>query len=187
MKKVLLLPGWMEHLEIFNNRDDIFDIQTNKLSSSYAETDYIIGFSLGVLAILQNIDIIKSNIILINPPLPKRNILTWFLKWLKFILSEGLSSKRQKFITSPIKFFLEIINCIKLLNMDTSKIFNRLPKDKITVICGKNDNYFCDDVAVEFLRSNNINLIEIDGGHNWCEEIENQLISIMDNKYNICK
>jgi len=182
MKKVLLLPGWMEQLELFDDQSNIFDIQTNKLSSNYIENDYIIGFSLGTLTILQNIDIIKSNIILINPPLPKRNILTWFFNWVQFFLKEGLFSKRQKFIKNPVKFFIEVIKCVKLLSMDTSKIFNHLPKDKITVIRGKDDDYFCDDKAVNFLRSNNIKLIEIESGHNWSKKIEEEVIKQTNDK-----
>jgi hypothetical protein len=42
----------------------------------------------------------------------------------------------------------------------------------LTVIRGINDNFICDHEAAAFLYSKNIKVIEANGGHNWCEEIE---------------
>ncbi|MCX6765437.1 MAG: hypothetical protein NT136_00480 [Candidatus Moranbacteria bacterium] len=179
LKKILLLSGWMTDLKLYRKYDDL-TIQVSKLSSESEKIDYIIGLSLGALIALREWN--KSGkLILINPPLPKRNIFVWLGKWIKFILSEGLFLERQKFTKNPFRFITEIIKCVKLLSVDFSKVLDNIPEDKLVVIKGKNDNYFCDQKAVEFMRSKNITVIEVENaGHNWCEEIEktvNKLIN----------
>lgn len=170
MKKVLLLPGWMTSLKLYNNNKD-FHVCLGKLDEESFSADYVVGLSLGALVILRDIKKIKGKVILINPPLPKKNIFIWFTQWIKFITREGLFLKRQKFTINPFKYILELFNCIKLLNIDFSDTFNSISSDIITVIRGKNDIFFCDKTSVSFLHSKGIRVIEVGGGHNWSEEI----------------
>lgn len=175
-RKVLLLPGWMTALKLYKDNDD-FDIKIGNLDEDSAQANYVIGLSLGALVVLQNVDRINGKIILINPALPKRNLLTWFIHWVKFITTDGLFFERQKFTKNPIKFIATVFNCIKLLNADFSKQLDAI-KDRLTIICGKNDKYFCDNKAVEFINLKGIKLIEVEGGHNWSEEVEKALLVI---------
>ena len=177
MKKILLLPGWMESLQLYEDHKD-FHVCIGKLDDACSSTDCVVGLSLGALIALKNIKYIKGKIILINPPIPRRTIFTWFVRWLNYVLHEGLFLERQSFTKNPIRYSRELIHCIQLLRTDFSDVFdNPQLKETLVVIRGKSDNYFCDEKAVNFLRSKNITIIEVDGGHNWNQEVEKALIS----------
>lgn len=176
MSKILLLPGWMTALKLYKDNSD-FDVEIGNLDENAIHADYVTGLSLGALVVLNNIDRIKGKVILINPALPKRNILTWFIHWVKFITTDGLFFERQKFTKNPLKFITTLFNCIKLLNTDFSKQLDAI-KDRLIIIRGKNDKYFCDEKAAEFINSKGIKLIEVEGGHNWSEEVEKALLAI---------
>jgi hypothetical protein len=176
MKKVLVLPGWMTSLELYES-DDGFDVCIGELDGISFAADYVVGVSLGALIVLRETPRIHGKIILINPPLPKRNILAWFFRWISYVSHEGLFLQRQRFTRNPLLFCREFSRCISLLEIDFSETFDSAPAGKITVIRGKNDRFFCDDQADHFLRSKHIEVAEIEGGHNWCSEIETLLRS----------
>lgn len=178
MKKVLVLPGWMTGYKLYKDSGHAFHVCIGKLDQQSNSADYIVGVSLGALVVLRDIDKSKSKIILINPPFPRRNFFVWFLQYLKYIANEGLFLERQHFTMNPIKFILELINCIKLLNTDFSKVLDTY-REKITAIRGRSDRFFCDEQAVKFLRSKNIKIVEYDGGHNLSEELEKTMDSLM--------
>lgn len=144
------------------------------------EADFVVGLSLGALIVLQDLNPNWKKIILVSPPIPRRSIFVWFFNWTKYITTEGLSLKNQVFNKNPLKFIVELFRCIKLLSIDFSKILDNIPTDKIIVVRGKKDNFFCDDEAVEFLRSKNIQVIEIEGvGHNWDEKFNIEIDKII--------
>lgn len=174
MKNVLLLPGWMESLKLYEN-DGFFEIRLGKLNEEDFSADYVVGLSLGALVVLQNTERIKGKIILINPLVPKRNIIAWFLKWVSYLVKEGLFFERQRFTKNPIRLLSETIKCVRLLGADFSKVLDNFPKERLIIIRGKNDRFFCDQRAVKFLLSKNIMPIEVDGGHNWGKEIEQKV------------
>lgn len=168
----------MTSLKLYQNDSDFY-LRTGKLNEKSLSANYVIGLSLGALVALRCIENIKGNIILINPLVPKRNIVVWFVRWVKFIIYEGLFLERQKFTINPMRYISELVNCVELLNIDFSKTLSNVSKDKVTVIRGKNDKFFCDDLAVNFLRSKNIKIVEVNGGHNWSEEIEKTLNNLL--------
>ena len=177
-KKILVLPGWMNYLRMINVEEysEIWHGKTNKNK----EVDYVVGFSLGALVTLRDLNPNWKKIILVAPPLPKRNIFAWFINWIKYISAEGLSLKNQVFTKNPFKFIVELCRCIKLFGIDFSKILDNISRDRIVVMRGKNDNFFCDDKTVEFLRSKNIGVIEIAGvGHNWDEKFNIKIDKII--------
>lgn len=177
MKKVLVLPGWMTSLKLYKNNINDFDMSFGKLSQETQQADYVIGVSVGSLVVLKEINHLKGKIILINPPLPKRNIFIWFLQWVKYIIG-GLFVQRQKFTLNPIRWLVEIIRCTKLLGTDFSYELTAFSKDRLIIIRSKSDNYFCDQSAVNFLRSKNIKVVEIEGGHNWNQNTEEEMIKL---------
>ena len=179
MKRILVLPGWMTTIKLYKNSSHGFDICIGKLNKESDPNDYIVGVSLGALVVLRDINKIEGKIILVNPPLPKRNLFVWFMLWLKYVMTEGLFLERQKFTINPIKFGLELIRCIGLLNIDFSKVLGTLPRDKIVIIRGKKDRFFCDDKAVKFILSKNIKFVEFNGGHNLSEEMEKTISNLM--------
>ena len=161
----------MTDLKLYNPRGGLnVCIGTSDTKSTAAP--YVVGLSLGALVALKEAERITGKIILINPPLPKRSLLVWLVQWVKFIKSEGLFFRRQKFTRNPLRFVIEIVNCVKLLNIDFSKVIENIPFGNLIVVRGRGDRFFCDDKAVDYIRSKNIKLIEVDGGHNWCENME---------------
>lgn len=177
MKKVLLLPGWIRSLRLYED-DGSLNFRIGKLGEDDLRADYVIGMSLGALVVLQNANRIKGKIILINPLLPRRSLVSWFFICVRHITREGLLFERQKFTRNPIKFFSTLLNCRELLGTDFSETLDGIPKEKILVIRGKDDRFYCDEKAVEFIKSKGINLIEVDGGHNWSESTEKALRSV---------
>ncbi len=123
MRMVLLLPGWLESLKMYGG-DANLEICIDALDERSASADYIIGVSLGALVAPKNINRISGKIILVNPPLPKRSIFTWFVNWLRFLITEGLLPERQRFTRNPIIFIATLVDCIKLLTTDFSKSFD---------------------------------------------------------------
>jgi hypothetical protein len=137
--------------------------------------DCVIGLSLGALEVLQDIGKIKGRIILVNPPVPRRSLAAWFVRWLRFVVSEGLFLERQKFTKNPLRYAVALAQNIRLLQRDPFEMLSAAINAQMTVIRGKNDKFFCDKEAVAFFRSHNIKVIEVDGGHNWCEALEDAL------------
>ena len=102
----------------------------------------------------------------------------WFARWVAYVLHEGLFLERQHFTRNPIRYCIEAMRCMRLLSIDFSGALAGFPRERIAVIRGKNDTYFCDENAAAFLHAEGIQLIEVAGGHNWGEGIENALKSI---------
>lgn len=177
MSSILVLPGWMRYIKFYHPEPG-FIPAIGKLDKDQESADCVAGLSLGALIVLRDAKRIKGKIILINPPIPHRNLLVWFIQWLKFIFSEGLFFERQKFIRNPLRFAWEVLRAIPLMATDFDDFLASLPKDKILIIRGKNDRFFCDAKAMQFIRSRNIPFKEIDGGHNWSETMENALMKI---------
>lgn len=179
MKPIILLPRWMKSLKMFETDGYDFDIQIGKLSEKVEAGDCVVGLSLGALIALKNIKNIPGKLVLINPPVPKRNLSAWVVNWLKFIKTEGLFRERQRFTRNPFKFTLALVECVRLLHTDFSPVFDSVSKERLLVIKGSDDKYFCDYKAIEFLNSKKIRVVEVQGGHNWCEGIEKVLRGVV--------
>lgn len=178
MKIVLLIPGWMKTLRFYEDRNDI-RVCVGKLDEEAISADYVLGFSLGALIVLQNAKQIKGKMLLINPLFPKRSIGAWFVKWAQYIFHEGLFLEMQKFTRNPFRFIKEISHCVGLLRTDFSEILKSLPKGHLVVLRGRDDAFFCDEKAKKFLEENNITFVETDGGHNWSGGIEKTIRTII--------
>jgi hypothetical protein len=171
MKKVLVLPGWMTSLELYGDSTD-FDVCFGELDEGSFLADYVVGVSLGALIVLREMPRLQGKIILINPPLPERNLLVWFFRWAGYLSHEGLFLQRQRFTKNPFLFCRELVRCMKLLAIDFSKTFDSATAGKVVVIRGKDDRFFCDGQAADFLRLKRIEIVEAEGGHNWSEGVE---------------
>jgi hypothetical protein len=173
--KEIFLPGLnLIKVDFYRNRDITF-LTSRKPTPTDLSADYVMGLSIGCLIILKNLDKITGKIILINPPLPKRNLFFWFGRWVRYLITEGLFLKRQHFTKNPFKIIGEFANAIKLLSINFEPLLESLPKDRITIIRGKDDKLCCDNQAAESLRSKGITVIDAEGGHNWSEGIEKAL------------
>ncbi len=175
MKKIIFIPGWMNTLETYRKYEGV-EIWKNIKNNEMPDFDFLIAHSMGTLFALKNYKPRKNQkIILVNPLIPKRNIINWFFRWIKFHQKEGLSEK-QKIVLNPILVIVGIYRCVKLLALDFSKIFSLIPKNNLVILRGKNDYFFCDNLAVEFARLKNIQMIEIENvGHNWNETYDQEI------------
>ncbi len=178
MKKILLLPGWMTWIKLYKQYDNFY-VRFGKLNNEDFNANYVIGVSLGAMIALRDSKKIEGKIILINPPVPKKNFFIWFLRWTQYLRKEGLFWERQRFTTNPIKYTAELFRCIKLLSFDFSNTLDNISKEKIVVIRGKYDTFFCDDEAVKYLRAKNIKVVEYEGGHNLSEKMEDTMDSLI--------
>jgi hypothetical protein len=177
MKRVLVTPGWITEIRLFKEHAD-FDICYGKLDAEPSLADYVIGVSLGALVVLRDIEKVTGKVVLVNPPLPRRSLLVWLLRCIRHISSEGLFPERQTFILNPIRFFLELMKAISLLRMDFSKALDTIPRDRIIIVRGNRDIFYCDDKAVAFFRSKGISVVEYEGGHNISEKLEDTIDSL---------
>ena len=179
--KKAYIPGWFDTV---NNRVDYYglDIWKEKIDpESKIDAEYVIGHSLGANFALLNWDINKNaKLILTNPAIGKKSITQWFLRWIKFIFSEGpdMNKKRAR---SFLNFFYNCKLCYKLLKIDLEKIIKKIPKENIVVIRGKNDNFFCNSEVCNFLREEGIKIIEIDEvGHHWDNKMSEEINKLIE-------
>ena len=175
MKNVLILPWWMTSLKFYKKHDGL-EVCIGELDPESFAADRVIGLSLGAFSVLRDAARISGEIVLINPPVPRRDLGAWCMRWLRFITSEGLFLERQKFTKNPFRYAVALARNIRLLQQDFFEMLPMVTKARITVIRGKNDKFFCDEEAVAFFRLHDIKVIEVDGGHNWCEAIEDALL-----------
>ena len=145
------------------------------------EADYVIGHSAGANFALENRKRNKSGrIILVNPMFPQRNIFNWYFRLKKMHEEEGYNPRRER-AKGFKNIFLGACNLINLLLRNPKKIFLEIPKEDVIVIRGKNDLYFCDNAAVDFVKNFDIKVIEVEGaGHNWCDKIQEEIDRLLE-------
>jgi hypothetical protein len=59
----------------------------------------------------------------------------------------------------------------------------KIPPENITIIRGKNDNYFCDKENIEILKFNQIKFIQFEAGHDWNETIAKAAKGLINSQY----
>lgn len=174
IKKTLVLPPWMDTIKFYTTDIHNFHISSGIVEKSSHDDDYVIGVSLGALAILASALHIKGKIILINPLVPSRSLGVWFMQWVKYI-GGGLFVERQKFTSNPLKWVTSLWRAYRFLTSDFSSVLQMFPKDRLIVIRNKEDDFFCNTEAVAYLRSFGIQVVEIEGGHNWNKNTEDEM------------
>ena len=69
--------------------------------------------------------------------------------------------------------FVAIRNAITFLKIDALEIIKEIPKDKLIIIKGEKDKYFCDSESVKVLMNSKIPFFELKGvGHYWVPEVD---------------
>jgi len=172
-KEILFIPGWMDKGE-FHGYPNSLNIWTEKINLDFKfKENIIIGHSVGASLALLNWEKNKnSKLILFGPLIPRRNLLTWFHKWIRFILYEGtpMPIRRIKLLRHLI---LGTVVLVKMLKVDSLKIIRKIPKDKLIIVKGTDDKYFCDEKIANQLKKEGFDIIEVKRmGHNWGEKIE---------------
>ena len=94
-----------------------------------------------------------------------------------------ISSKpRNKQVISGIKEKCFGIKwCWRLLRKDFDKILNEIPKDRIKIICGEKDFFYCDEKFRKYVQSKGIEILEIKNvGHDWNKKFDKEIEKIIN-------
>lgn len=182
-KRLIFVPGWMDKAELhgYGNGLDIWMQEADSAEKINAE--FILGHSLGAafaLLVWQANQGVK--VILVNPLIPKRSVFFWFLRWINFLIFEGIQMPFGR-IAVFTHFFSGTKKCLKLLDLDPLEILDQIPRNKLVVIRGKEDHYFCDRAVAKMIRSKNIRLVEVEKtGHGWNGKIDEAVTEILNEK-----
>ena len=171
-KKALIFPGGFQYAENYTGYKGI-DIWLKSASTKIPIVDFYIGHSAGASFILSNYNSIRSGkFIFINPLIRKRNVILFLWAWIKFFIFEGRKKKHKLKTLVPMHDWLfGFRKVLELIRVDVLDIIQRIPKDNIVIVRGKDDYYFCDKKSVEIIQQNGIKFIEVDAGHDWNEKI----------------
>jgi len=179
MENVTLIPGWMKSVKFYGDYQgpDIWKgISENKI-----KTDCVVAHSLGCNYLFSECELKNvQQIILVNPLIPKRGVISWMYRWIKYALSGALAyDKQNSFIYFPYAFLRYLL----IVNVDIIKKIELFGKDKVVVVRGSRDKYFCDDVAAKNIRASGITLFEADNlGHEWCKEYDSAVKQFIKQK-----
>jgi hypothetical protein len=176
-KKIFLIPGWMDVVSRYGYASGLDIWLSGTFPKMKKHESCVVGHSLGANFVLVHCDAEKcEKIILVNPLLLKRSKLGWFVRWFKNTVFErdGFSLKRAETL---MYFFSNLRKAFELLRDDFGRILDDIPADKIIIIRGKEDLFYCDEETAEFVKQKGIRLIEIEGiGHNWRGRRFNKII-----------
>lgn len=179
MNKTFVLPGWMSCVNNYQLGDGLEIWQEPVDSGAFAEVEYLIGHSLGANFALLNWPANKNaKLILVSPILFNAPLFNWFFRWLRYVFNEGLIISPKDIKSNRLFFGLK--KGYRLLKPDYKKIIREIPKENLVMIRGKEDKYFCDQKVAEFVRGENIRLIELPGsGHNWNDDFKKTVEDIL--------
>ncbi|MCU0680272.1 MAG: hypothetical protein MUF50_03165 [Planctomycetes bacterium] len=177
-KTYLCLPGWLDCGENYGYSNSL-NIWEEKMDlNKTIDTDYIIGYSVGAILALKYWQNNKNlSLILVNPIIEKKGL---FLRWLKCLLKEGtpLSFRRLRII---IRFVSGLTKLKKLLTINSLEIIKKIPKEKIIILRGENDNYLCDKSSLSSFASQGIKIIDINNAaHNWNNNFNQYITSLLN-------
>lgn len=166
-KKITLFPGGFQSAANYGYSGvDIW--MGENFPDDLKNSECFIGHSAGASFALQHAANRASKYIFVNPLVKRKNIFSLFLRWLKYVFQEGLPT--EKFI--PVRYWPSAFKRImKLSKVDFLSAIKDIPKENITIIRGKKDNFFCDKKSARIVRENDIRLIEVYAGHDWDENI----------------
>lgn len=180
-KKVILIPGWMNMKGMYGSDFEVLEVWADKLlPEKKIDADILIAHSLGcnwAVAAWEKNKAIR--LILVNPLFPRRNIFRWFEKWREFHRKEKRPANKEV-VCGLRNIIFAVKLCVRLLRKDFDATLSALEKDKITVLCGENDSFYCDKTLKDYLRSKNITPVEVPGvGHDWHEKFAEEIRKII--------
>lgn len=181
--KLIFVPGWMDRAELHGYENGL-DIWTKEIDpAEKINAEFILGHSLGAaFALLVWQTNQNAKVILVNPLIPKRNASSWFLRWVNFLIFEGTRMPLKR-LAVFVHFFRGTKKCLQLLALDSLEILDQIPRDKLVIIRGKEDHYFCDGAVAKMIRSKNIRLVEVEKtGHGWSGKIDETVAEILNGK-----
>jgi pimeloyl-ACP methyl ester carboxylesterase len=176
MLKKIFVPGWMDTAD---NHVDYSGLEIWKKKINHndkIEVEYVVGHSLGAGYALLNWEKNRNTkLILVNPSLPQTGFPDFFIRWIKFLLSEGTSMRRKR-LKCFLHLYLGIKQGLELIFKDYEKIIDLIPVKDIVFIRGKEDKFFFDEKMAENIRLKGKRVIEINGArHGWSEKFSEEI------------
>lgn len=176
--KIMFIPGWLDSGELHGYKNSL-DIWNNNIDIDKSfDVDVVIAHSLGALVALQNWNTHRNfKIILINPIFQKENI---FIRWLKFIITEGTPCPPKRIIIF-LSLFSALAKAKVLFKIPVINILNMIPQNNLTIIYGEKDKYLYDRELIDSLNRHELEIINIKGsGHNYDFEIEKAIVDLIN-------
>ena len=184
--KILFIPGWLDEGEL-RGFENTYNVWTKGLSvKRELKEEVIIAHSAGALLALLNWEKnSKVKLILVGIPLPKRNLIGLFFRWVGFRLKEERKMPARK--TKLKEYFPALRKLAQVIKFDPVEAIKAIPKEQVLIVRGVNDVYLCNQKAINHLKSESVRVMEIDeAGHNWDEKfsltIDEYLAEISENE-----
>lgn len=170
MNNYIFIPGFLDTAKYRKIEPGLEIWLRNIKQDEPLSAEYLIGHSLGAnFALLHWQKYQGKKLILINPLIKKRKMSEWAYRWIRYLLfSENVFSwgRADTLLYLPSAFR----KCFELLKPDFERLLTKIPKDDIIIIRGKKDKYLCDNEVAEFIKQQDIKIIEVsEAGH----EIDN--------------
>ena len=99
--KITLFPGGFQLVKNYGGYKGVDIWMGQKFENELRDSDYFIGHSGGASFAVRYASNQTSKFILVNPLAKKRSLPNLFLRWLKFLVFEGI--KREKII--PVRYW----------------------------------------------------------------------------------
>jgi len=170
-KKIFIIPGFLRPISFYEWSEgrEIWGADPDVLKR--IEAEYVMGYSLGAIGALLNWQENKNTkLILINPLFPRRSVVEWIWRWLKFLAKEGAKPRQ---LVSVGRFLAGLKLAHSWLKVDAVSLLEQVPREDVFIFRGSNDNFFFDQSAADFIRAKNFRIIEVEGvAHDWDEKIK---------------
>lgn len=172
----LIIPGSFSLTTAYQGYEGIDIWLNNPKSLDTTQNKWLIAHSAGVNYILKKGILDNQKLILINPLIKKRNYFSLFIRDIRFFLNEGIEKDKLIPLSSWVNASIKVL---KLLRVNVLKELQKIPKEKIFIVRGLQDTYFCDTENVELARKEGFIVFEVEARHNWNDNIERQVDEII--------
>jgi hypothetical protein len=180
--RIFLIPGWLNGRGMYGQDFPVLEVWKERIDpKEKIEAEIIIAHSLGCNFALSGW---KKNpgakLILVNPLLPKRSLLTWFSKWREFHLKEKPPENKEIVKGIRNKIF-GVRKCFELLTKDFDAILDQIPKENLVIICGEKDEFYCDEKFHQYIDAKKIRKVILPGiGHDWKWQLNEKIGEIIE-------
>lgn len=171
----LLFPGWMQDSCLYKNYTCFNLWDTEYFEPSLTNVKYLLGHSMGCCpAVLNWKKNPEATVILFNPLISKKSRIKLIYNFIVMMFSSPGAAKAWKGSVKWKYLPIAIKNAIFFRRVDILKIIKEIPKDKLIIVRGKSDKYFCDLDSAVILCHSKIPFIELDGAnHFWSPSVNN--------------
>lgn len=180
LMKTLLVPGWMKSVNFYGDFSGIDLWNKRFVAGDYRSAECVVAHSMGAAYALadENIGNEKTKYLLVNPLIVKRNIFSWFWRWLKCAFRKDMRFDPALSFFGNLSAALRRATDVSAMDIETA--IEKIGKDNIVILRGERDNYFFDREAAEIASRKGIRVVEVEGaGHEWSEKFVSVLASFL--------